>query len=155
MIPAFSRRIGEGIILTRELLTELMQEARGNLHQELENFVQNTLDYALKEKELILGNLRIPEVSTRFKARQVLVVVRGQNYREDLKAIRSYIYDIKPVLVGVDGGADALLAGFKPDLIIGDMDSVNDRALLSGAELIVHAYPDGRAPGLQRVQDLG
>ncbi|HHU51894.1 MAG TPA: hypothetical protein GXZ36_08760 [Firmicutes bacterium] len=150
------RRIGEGIILTRELLTELMQEARGNLHQELENFVQNTLDYALKEKELILGNLRIPEVSTRFKARQVLVVVRGQNYREDLKAIRSYIDEIKPVLVGVDGGADALLeAGFKPDLIIGDMDSVSDRALLSGAELIVHAYPDGRAPGLQRVQDLG
>ena len=134
MIPAFfqDRRIGEGIILTRELLTELMQEARGNLHQELENFVQNTLDYALKEKELILGNLRIPEVSTRFKARQVLVVVRGQNYREDLKAIRSYIDEIKPVLVGVDGGADALLeAGFKPDLIIGDMDSVSDRAYLA------------------------
>jgi uncharacterized membrane-anchored protein len=56
----------------------------------------------------------------------------------------------------VDGGADALLEnGFRPDLILGDMDSVSDEALLCGAELVVHAYPDGRAPGLARVEKLG
>lgn len=150
------KQIGEGRILTRELLKELMQEAKENLHQELEIFVQNTLDYALKEKELILGNLRMPEVTTRIKGRQVLVVVRGHNYREDLSTIYSYIKEVKPVLVGVDGGADALLeAGFQPDIIIGDMDSVSDQALLCTAEIIVHAYTNGQAPGLQRVQDLG
>ena len=56
----------------------------------------------------------------------------------------------------MDGAADALLdAGYKPHLIIGDMDSVTDRALTSGAELVVHAYADGRAPGLDRVKALG
>jgi uncharacterized membrane-anchored protein len=56
----------------------------------------------------------------------------------------------------VDGGADALLDfGLKPDMIIGDMDSVTTEALLTGAELVVHAYPGGDAPGLERLEALG
>ena len=85
--------------------------------------------------------------------RHVLVVVRGYHYREDLAALRPYIREYKPVMVAVDGGADALIeAGYLPDVIFGDMDSVSDEALCCGAELVVHAYPDGRAPGLARVQ---
>ena len=147
--------IGEGRVLNQELLQKLMKEAQENLHQELESFVQNTLDYALREKELILGNLRIPPLKTLIHNKHVLVVVRGRNYQEDLRTISSYIEEIKPVLVGVDGGADALLeSGFKPNIIIGDMDSVSDSALLCGAELIVHAYPHGEAPGLARLREL-
>jgi uncharacterized membrane-anchored protein len=86
----------------------------------------------------------------------VLVVVRGYDYKEDLAALRPYIRDYRPVLIGVDGGADALVeAGYSPDMIVGDMDSVSDDVLKSGAEVVVHAYADGRAPGLARVQDLG
>ena len=71
-------------------------------------------------------------------------------------AIKSYIDEVKPVLIGVDGGGDALLEfGFTPDIIIGDMDSVSDDCLLRSKEIIVHAYSDGRAPGLDRVKDLG
>ena len=85
--------------------------------------------------------------------RHVLVVVRGYRYREDLRALRPYIREYRPVLLAVDGGADALLeAGYRPDVIIGDMDSVSDEALCSGAELVVHAYPDGHAPGMARLQ---
>jgi uncharacterized membrane-anchored protein len=85
-----------------------------------------------------------------------LVVVRGYDYREDLAVLRPYIREYRPILIGVDGGADALIeAGYRPDVIVGDMDSVSDHALRCGAEVVVHAYADGRAPGLQRVQDLG
>jgi uncharacterized membrane-anchored protein len=70
--------------------------------------------------------------------------------------LRPYIREYRPILVGVDGGADALIeVGYTPDVIVGDMDSVSDHALRCGAEVVVHAYADGRAPGLQRVQDLG
>jgi uncharacterized membrane-anchored protein len=63
---------------------------------------------------------------------------------------------MKPVLIGVDGGADALLeAGSKPDVIIGDFDSVSDTALRCGASLVVHAYADGNAPGAARLDALG
>lgn len=147
--------LGTGNILTIDTIKALSEQAKENLHIELDKFIQNTLEYVWREKDLILGELAIPKIKTNLKKQQVLVVVRGQNYREDLKIIYSYIREVKPVLIGVDGGADALLEfGLRPHIIIGDMDSVSDQALASGAELIVHAYPDGNAPGLQRLNDL-
>lgn len=150
------RLVARGIPLTRELILEQMEASKANFDAELAKFVDNTLEYARKEQQLILGGVRIPEVRTRFRGRHALIVVRGQNYKEDLQTIKSYISEMKPVLVGVDGGADALLEfGLRPDLIIGDMDSISDAALKSGAELVVHAYCDGRAPGMERVRSLG
>lgn len=148
--------VATGKVLSHEEIRRLFAEARQNLAREIEGFIENTLEYAKREKELILGAVRFPELETEFADRHVLVVVRGRGYQEDLRAIGSYVDEMKPVLVGVDGGADALLdAGYVPDLIVGDMDSVSDGALRSGAELVVHAYPDGRAPGLERVERLG
>ncbi|HVE74158.1 MAG TPA: putative cytokinetic ring protein SteA [Mycobacteriales bacterium] len=133
-----------------------MAEARAGLHTQLEAFAANTMEYLLRERDLLLDGVGIPEIRTVLEGRHVLVVVRGYDYREDLATLRPYIREYRPVLLGVDGGADALIeAGYRPDLIVGDMDSVSDKALTSGAEVIVHAYPGGEAPGLQRVQDLG
>ncbi|MGE5598580.1 MAG: putative cytokinetic ring protein SteA [Bacteroidota bacterium] len=150
------REVARGRVLDQAAVAALMAKTRSNLRDELDKFVQNTLDYARKEKDLILGGVKPPEIRTPLDGRQVLVVVRGRNYRQDLATLRSYINEVKPVLIGVDGGADALLeAGYRPDILIGDMDSVSDEALRSGAEVVVHAYPDGRAPGLERVKALG
>ncbi len=150
------RRIATGKWLTEGEVQQKMAVAQENLKKELAKFVENTLSYARKEQGLILGDYPVPAIKTNFRGRHALVVVRGQGYEEDIQAIRPYIEEVKPVLVGVDGGADALLElGYRPDLIIGDMDSVSDEALLCGAELVVHAYPNGYAPGLQRVQSLG
>ncbi|MGE5558165.1 MAG: putative cytokinetic ring protein SteA [Bacillota bacterium] len=146
--------IARGHLLTDTIAEAKIKKARNNISGELDNFVQNTLEYALKEKELILG-LAIPEVNTDFIGRHVVVVVRGRNYREDLMMLKPYLAEVKPLLIGVDGGADALLEfNMIPDMIIGDMDSISDEALFCGAELVVHAYPDGRAPGLARLNQL-
>lgn len=140
---------------TESAVKEKLERARANLHDEVARFIDNTLEYAKREKGFVLGDVRIPELRTVFADRHVVVVVRGQNYKQDLQAIASYIDEVNPVLVGVDGGADALLEmGLIPDLIVGDMDSVSDRALHSGAELLVHAYPDGTAPGLARLEKM-
>ncbi len=155
-IRSGGRDIAAGEQLDGAKVAALMAQTQENLRTELEKFVQNTLDYAIREKDLILGGIAPPETKVRLDGRQVLVVVRGSNYREDLAALRTYINEVKPVLIGVDGGADALLeAGYRPDILIGDMDSVTDQALRSGAEVIVQAYPDGRAPGAARVKALG
>jgi uncharacterized membrane-anchored protein len=114
-----------------------------------------------EERDLLFGGAGLPELNHELAGRHVLVVVRGYGYREDLAALRSYIRDVRPVLVGVDGGADALLdAGYVPDVVIGDMDSISDRALdliqrrRSPTEIVLHAYPDGRAPGRARLERL-
>src|SRR5215208_112758 len=109
----------------------------------------------IEERELLVGKLELPRFDTDLRDRPALVVVRGVDHKRDLRALRPYVRDVKPVIVAVDGGADALVEhGFKADMIVGDMDSVSDSTLRMGAELVVHAYPDGRAPGRERVQEL-
>ncbi|TFV52605.1 hypothetical protein E4P41_21500 [Geodermatophilus sp. DF01-2] len=148
--------LAEGTEQTPESVAEAMADARAGLAVQLEAFATNTMEYMKRERALLLDGVGVPDVATRIEGRHVLVVVRGYDYKEDLQALRSYIRDYRPVLIGVDGGADALVeAGYRPDMIVGDMDSVSDDVLKSGAEVVVHAYADGRAPGLARVQDLG
>jgi uncharacterized membrane-anchored protein len=148
--------IKSGKLLTKDVINYKLQESRENIGVELDKFIENTLEYAKKEKYFILGGVELPNTKTRFKNRHALVVVRGKDYKEDLFTIKQYINDVKPILIGVDGGADALLEfGLIPDIVIGDMDSVSDEALKKAKEIIVHAYPDGRAPGLERVTALG
>jgi uncharacterized membrane-anchored protein len=137
-------------------VTAAMAEAKINAAAEIEAFAANTLQYIAREYPLLVDGIGVPELQTRLDGRDVLVVGRGYHYREDITALRSFIRERKPAMVGVDAGADVLLeAGYRPDLIVGDMDSVSDRALLSGAEVVLHTYPDGRAPRLPRLQKLG
>jgi uncharacterized membrane-anchored protein len=148
--------VAEGVRQDAGSVTAAMAEARAGLSTQLEAFAANTMEYMKRERALLLDGVGVPDVATSIEGRHALVVVRGYDYKEDLHALRSYIRDYRPVLIGVDGGADALLeAGYQPDMIIGDMDSVSDAALTCGAEVVVHAYADGRAPGLPRVQELG
>ncbi|WP_136313457.1 putative cytokinetic ring protein SteA [Actinomyces procaprae] len=148
--------LAEGSIQTRESIDTLMEAAKEGLSVQLEAFAANTMEYMRGERDLLLNGVGMPDIRTAINGKHVLVVVRGYSYKEDLKALKPYIREYKPVIIGVDGGADAVLdAGLKPDMIVGDMDSVSDKALACGAEIIVHAYRDGRAPGLKRVEDLG
>lgn len=150
------RLVAEGTRQDAESVAAAMAEARTGLAVQLEAFAANTMDYLRRERDLLLDGVGVPDIRTRIEGRHVLIVVRGYHYKEDLVILRSYIKEYRPVLVGVDGGADAIIeAGWKPDLIVGDMDSVSDRALKSGAEVVVHAYRDGRAPGVERVEQLG
>jgi uncharacterized membrane-anchored protein len=148
--------VAKGRIQTAESVALAMARAKEGVTAQLQAFVANTLEYMTKEGSLLVDGIAAPDLRTRIEGRHVLVVVRGYHYREDLITLRSYIREFKPLMVGVDGGADALLeAGYRPDLIVGDMDSVSDRGLACGAELVVHAYPDGHAPGLARIERLG
>jgi uncharacterized membrane-anchored protein len=159
---------GVGMRQTDESITEAMDDARAALAEQFESFAKNTVDFIQRERDLLFGGAGLPELGHDLAGRPVLVVVRGYNYRQDLAALKPYIRDVRPVLIGVDGGADALLElGYRPDIIIGDMDSVSERALqLAGSrrrwprrkpptELVLHAYSGGSAPGRARLDALG
>jgi uncharacterized membrane-anchored protein len=163
--------IGVGTRQDEEAIVRSMDDARRGLADQFESFARNTVDFIQRERDLLFGGAGLPDLAHDLAGRPVLVVVRGTRHRDDLAALRPYIRDVRPVLVGVDGGADALLeAGYRPHLIVGDMDSVSERALalaLRGrrgflgigrrlpAELVVHAYPGGHAPGKARLDELG
>jgi uncharacterized membrane-anchored protein len=149
-------RIAQGRELSEAELEEELNEQQGRVTEALGAFADNTMRYLREEGRLLTEGIVLPQLRTRFRDRHALVVARGPGYKRDLQIVRHYIREFKPVIVAVDGGADALLdAGYRPHVIVGDMDSVSDRALDSGAELIVHAYEDGRAPGRARLDRLG
>ena len=148
--------VAKGQAFDHELVQSSMTEARAGLAVQLEAFAANTMEYLRRERELLLDGVGVPDITTKIDGRHALIVVRGYHYKEDLRMLRSYIREYRPVLIGVDGGADALLeVGLKPDMVVGDMDSVSDATLRCGAEIVVHAYRDGNAPGLERVHRLG
>ncbi|MCZ7526035.1 MAG: putative cytokinetic ring protein SteA [Acidimicrobiia bacterium] len=144
--------VSTGTPLTEEGVETSMAAARRSIGGELERFASNTLEYIQREAHRLFEPVELPELRTEFRGRHALVVVRGHDYRSDLAALRPYIREYRPVLVGVDGGADALLEmGFHPDVIVGDFDSVSERAVRGGADLVHHVHVDGRAPGRENL----
>jgi len=155
-VSASGREVLRGTALDVEELERRLAEQRERVDEALADFAENTVAHVRQETDLLTGAIEFPPTRTSFRDRHVLIVVRGEGHRSDLKALRAYIRDVRPIVVAVDGGADgALGAGLKPHVILGDMDSAGDEALCCGAELIVHAYPDGRAPGRERLLEMG
>jgi len=154
------RRRGEllahGEVLGLERIRAETDARRSEIGDALERFAHNTIAHMREERELLAGRIELPRFATDFRDRSTLVVVRGVDHQRDLRALRPFIRDMRPVIVAVDGGAEALLrAGLTPDMIVGDMDSAGEAALRCGAELVVHSYPDGRAPGRARLEAMG
>jgi uncharacterized membrane-anchored protein len=159
--------IGTGTLLSEDEIRRRMTEARADLSRTVEAFAENTLEYVRREQHLLLDSVRLPELSTKFRGRYALVVVRGYHYKQDLRALRGFVGEMKPVVVAVDGAADACLAeGIRPDVIVGDVDSVSVEALQCGAEIVVHPQGEwrrrfdagedvGDAPEVEAVHALG
>jgi len=152
--------VAEGVVLDLARVRSETEARRREVGEALERFAHNTIEHMREERELLAGRIDLPPFDTEFRDRSTLVVVRGVGHQRDLHALRPFIRDMRPVIVAVDGGAEAVLeAGMWPDMIVGDMDSVGEGALSSahghGAELVVHSYPSGRAPGRARLEELG
>ena len=148
--------VAKGHLQTLESLEEQYDAAKVTMGDELERFAENTLEFMRRERHVWIESPTLPDLSVDLRGRHVLIVVRGADHRNDLAHLRGYVREMRPVLIGVDGGADALLEdGLTPDLIVGDFDSVSTAALTCGAQLVVHAYPDGTAPGAHRLKELG
>lgn len=148
--------LARGEILDLERVHADTEARRREIDEALERFAQNTIEHMREERELLAGRIELPRFATDFRDRSTLVVVRGVGHQRDLRALRPFIRDLRPVIVAVDGAADALLeVGLQPNMIVGDMDSAGEAALCCGAELVVHSYPDGEAPGRHRLEQLG
>ncbi len=149
--------VARGTRHSLESLESQLEAARQSVGTELERFAENTLEYLRQDRHLLTDSPSLPDLRTDLAGRHVLVVVRGGvDSAADLVTLRAYIREMRPIMIAVDGGADILLgAGHKADIIIGDFDSVSDEALGGGAELVVHAYPGGEAPGADRLDGLG
>ncbi len=148
--------VAQGRLLDADAVRALTSAARDGLAAQLEAFSLDTMEYLRRERDLLLDGVGVPDIRTPLDQRHVVLVARGYDYREDLRTLRPYLREHRPVLVGIDAGADALVeAGLTPDLVVGDTDTMSEQALRSGAEIVLHADRDGRASGRERLERLG
>lgn len=155
-VYAGERELATGTVQTPESVADQMIEAKAGMSAQLEAFSANTIEFLRRERTLILDGVGVPDVRVAVQDRHVLVVAPGKGHAEDLKNLKKYIAEHRPVLVGVDAGADTLRArGYEPDIIVGDPTGIEAETLKGGGEVVVPAQPDGHAPGVERIQDLG
>jgi uncharacterized membrane-anchored protein len=156
VLYAGTKELARGTEQTADSVADSMIEAKSGLSAQLEAFSANTIEFLRHERALVLDGVGVPEVDVAIKGRQVLVVAAGYDHTADLAALDRFIREYRPVLIGVEAGADALReAGHRPDLIVGDPNEVTASVLTCGAQVVIPAQPDGHAPGLERIQDLG
>jgi uncharacterized membrane-anchored protein len=150
------RRIAVGKERTEEEIHELMVEAKTGLVAHLEAFAGNTIEFIRSESPLLIDGMGIPDIDVDVHRRHVVIVAEEPDAIEDLKALKPFIKEYQPVLVGVGTGADTLRrAGYRPQLLVGDPDTMSVEVLRSGAQVVLPADADGHAKGLERIQDLG
>ena len=155
-VYAGDRRLVAGTERSEQEIMEIMHEAKTGLVAHLEAFAGNTIEFIRSESPLLIDGVGIPSIDVDMHRRHVVVVAEGPAAEADLKALKPFIKEYQPVLVGVGSGADVLhKAGYRAQLIVGDPGNISTETLKSGAQVVLPADADGHAPGLERIQDLG
>ncbi|WP_243794111.1 putative cytokinetic ring protein SteA [Saccharopolyspora gloriosae] len=150
------REVGCGAEQDADSIADQLIEAKAGMTAQLEAFSADTIEFLRTERMLILDGVGVPAVTVPIEDRHVLVLVPGYGHVDDLKRLKRYIKYYRPVLIGVDAGADTLLrAGYRPDVIVGDPGGIATETLKRATEVVVPAHLDGHAPGIERIQDLG
>ena len=141
--------VAAGQVLDAELVAAQMAEARDGMAAHLTSFTHNTSEFLRREQDLLLHGRGLPGTRTSLAGRPAVVVVAGHEHRAQLAGARRYVREARPVLIGVDRGADALLdAGHTPDVVVigtdvADGDRASARALKSARDVVVRVESGG------------
>ena len=120
--------VATGREVTADLVRSEMGRARSGLSAQLESFTHNSTEFLRREQDLLLHGHGVPRTATDMAGRPVVVTVRSHGWQDELRGIKPFVREQRPVLVGVDHGADALVAaGHRPDVVVvsgvGDLPS--------------------------------
>ncbi len=150
--------MGRGVDLA--LLESEMGQARTGLGAQMQSFTHNSVELLRREEGLLLHGEGLPRLGTRLSGRPVVVVVGDRDHGRQLKALKAFVKERRPVLVGVDGGADALRrAGHRPDVVVvgtgrDDADLPSAVALRAAREVVARVDRGDRGP-VEQLERLG
>lgn len=137
------------------LLSEVHAAENGYVESALAHLA-NATEFLSLEHQLLLDGEGLPGIDVDFTGRHVVVVTGDRASEAQLSDLKPFMKEYRPLVVGVDGGAELLRAArISADVVVATPTGVSDEVLTDGAVLVVPADRDGRAEGLERVTELG
>lgn len=147
--------IATGTELDDAKIVGLLKSAQSGLSTQLESLAANSAEHLRREQDMLLEGAGVPRLRTKIRNRPVVVVSKTYDYVSDLRGLRDYIKDNDAILIGAGAGADALLdAGFTPNLVVGALDNLSDRALKQGGEVVITSS-SGKLAAVERLEKAG
>lgn len=147
--------IATGTELTDERIAALTNSAESRLSTRLESLSVNAAEHLRRERTMLLEGDGIPRLRTDLRNRPALVVSKTHDFAADLKALAHYINDYNPVLIGAGAGADALMeAGRMPDVVVGELANISDRALKTCREVVITSA-SSKVTSVERLEKAG
>ena len=153
--------VATGRLVDADTVRAEMAEARTGLSTQLETFTHNSTEFLRREQDLLLHGRGLPRPATRIAGRPVVVVVRGHEFAAELAAIRPYLREQEPVLIGVERGADALVeAGYRPDIVVlaggeDDAERPSAKTLRAARDVVVRVDRGGDRSSTDALERLG
>jgi uncharacterized membrane-anchored protein len=153
--------VATGRVVDADTVRAEMAEARTGLATQLETFTHNSTEFLRREQDLLLHGRGLPRPATRIAGRPVVVVVRGHEFAAELEAIRPYLREQEPVLIGVERGADALVeAGYRPDIVVlsggeDDAERPSAKTLRGARDVVVRVDRGGDRSATDALERLG
>lgn len=158
---AGEQELASGRELDAATVQLLMGQAREGMVAQLGSFTHNSSELLRREHPVLLDGVGLPETKTSFAGRSVVVVAPGPQHQSELRSLRRFIRDRKPVLVGVDSGAEVLTkAGYRPDVVVvsarlGEQDLPTTATLRAAGDLVAVVDPGTARGALDQFERLG
>jgi uncharacterized membrane-anchored protein len=139
--------VAEGRSLTAQDVADQLTGAEAGMSTQLHTLTHNSAEFLRREEALLLHGEGIPRVRTKLKNRPVVVVGQGPDDVAELRRIRRYLREVKPVVVATgEGLALARAAGVSPDVVVLDSraeDLPLAKELRSCRDVVVTEAPGG------------
>jgi len=139
--------VAEGRPLTAQDVADQLTGAEAGMSTQLHTLTHNSAEFLRREEALLLHGEGIPRVRTKLKNRPVVVVGQGPDDVAELRRIRRYLREVKPVVVATgEGLAMARAAGLSPDVVVLDSraeDLPLAKELRSCRDVVVTEAPGG------------
>jgi uncharacterized membrane-anchored protein len=142
--------VAEGREVTADVVAQLLAGAHTGLATQLHSLTHNSVEFLRREEPLLLHGEGVPRLRTSLAGRPVVVIGHGPDDAAELKLLRRYLREVRPVVVSTGEGLDvARAAGLTPDVVVLDsrIDELPAARALRAARDVVVTEPPGALRG--------
>ena len=143
-VYAHERLLGQGQLLTVSGVADAEGRARIGMTGRLDSVGADAATFLRRHEALLLEGAGLPQTTVALAGRLVLVVGPGERSRTEVRALRRWARERRPVVIGTDEGSALVTAAkLKLDIVIGEAPDLGKKALRRAEVLPPAQLPAG------------